>query len=390
MRRTRKLVTVVVTAMLLTAALPVSAQETEPETPERAVFAISTPYPMVAVEAGDEATFDLAVTAPEPTNVALEATGLPDGWTATFRGGGFEIDGVTAAPTPPEASLDISVPPEAPEGVYDIGVTADAGDRSVSMTLQVRVSALAGGEVTLTPDFPGLRVPAAETASFSVELRNDTPSDLEFEVTSAGPAGWDVTAEPASEPQATTVLVESGGTENINVEATSPPRTEAGQYTITVQASSAETQVEAEMIVEIVGSYSLELTTPDQRLSTEVSSDGSSEVQLVLTNTGTAPIQNIELSADGPTDWEIEFPEPVIGQLEAGQSVSAVATVTPSDNAIAGDYIITFSASSEVAESQVDIRTTVNPSAVWGFIGIALIALTLAGLAWVFRRFGRR
>jgi uncharacterized membrane protein len=111
---------------------------------------------------------------------------------------------------------------------------------------------------------------------------------------------------------------------------------------------------------------------------------------LVLTNTGTAPIQNIELSADGPTDWEIEFPEPVIGQLEAGQSVSAVATVTPSDNAIAGDYIITFSASSEVAESQVDIRTTVNPSAVWGFIGIALIALTLAGLAWVFRRFGRR
>jgi uncharacterized membrane protein len=258
------------------------------------------------------------------------------------------------------------------------------------VALQVRVSALAGGEVTLTPDFPGLRVPAAETASFSVELRNDTPSDLEFEVTSAGPAGWDVSAEPASEPQATTVLVESGGTENINVEATSPVRAEAGQYTISVQAASAETQVDAEMIVEVVGSYSLDLTTPDQRLSTEVSADGSSEVQLVLTNTGTAPIQNIELSATPPTGWEVVFGEPVIGQLEAGQSVSAVATVTPSDQAIAGDYVITFSASSEVADSEIDIRTTVNPSALWGFIGIALIALTLAGLAWVFRRFGRR
>jgi uncharacterized membrane protein len=344
----------------------------------------------VAVEAGDEATFDLTVTAPEPTNVGLEVTGLPDGWTATFRGGGFEIDGVTAAPTAPEASLDVAVPAEAAEGVYDIGVTADSGSSSVSVALQVRVSALAGGEVTLTPDFPGLRVPAAETASFSVELRNDTPSDLEFEVTSAGPAGWDVSAEPASEPQATTVLVESGGTENINVEATSPVRAEAGQYTISVQAASAETQVDAEMIVEVVGSYSLDLTTPDQRLSTEVSADGSSEVQLVLTNTGTAPIQNIELSATPPTGWEVVFGEPVIGQLEAGQSVSAVATVTPSDQAIAGDYVITFSASSEVADSEIDIRTTVNPSALWGFIGIALIALTLAGLAWVFRRFGRR
>jgi uncharacterized membrane protein len=70
--------------------------------------------------------------------------------------------------------------------------------------------------------------------------------------------------------------------------------------------------------------------------------------------------------------------------------VNAIATVTPSDQAIAGDYVITFSATSESASSEVDIRTTVNPSALWGFIGIALIAATLGGLAWVFRRFGRR
>jgi uncharacterized membrane protein len=70
--------------------------------------------------------------------------------------------------------------------------------------------------------------------------------------------------------------------------------------------------------------------------------------------------------------------------------VNAIATVTPSDQAIAGDYVITFSAVSDQAQSEVDIRTTVNPSALWGLIGIVLIALTLAGLAWVFRRYGRR
>ena len=388
MRRSRSLVGLIV-VWIVSLAIPAAAQE-EPAQPAPDELTMTTPYPRVAVEAGDQATYNLTITAPEPTDVSLEAAGLPEGWTATFRGGGFEVDGVTALATAPELTLDVNVPPETSEGTFDITVTASGGGSTVELPLQVRVSAQAGGEVTLTPDFPGLRVPAGDAASFSVELRNDTPTDLQFELESAGPAGWDVTAQPSSEPQAATIQVDSGSTSTINVEATSPPRAEAGQYTISVQASSPETQVEAEMVVEIVGSFSLEMSTVDQRLSTDVSADGSSEIQLVLTNTGTAPMQNIELTSTPPSGWDVTFAEPTIGQVEAGQSVNAVATVTPSDQAIAGDYVITFSADSEQANTSVDIRTTVNPSALWGFVGVALIALTLAGLAWVFRRFGRR
>ncbi|MGH8946246.1 MAG: NEW3 domain-containing protein [Acidimicrobiia bacterium] len=365
--------------------LTVTAQEEPPQG-----LTITSPYPRVAIEAGDQVNFDLMITAPEPTTVTLATTGVPDGWVATFSGGGFQIDGVTAGPTPPEVSLDVNVPPETAEGTHDFSVTATGDGGSVELLLQVRVSAQAGGEVTLTPDFPGLRAPAGEAVTFNVELSNDTPSDLVFELESSGPAGWDVSAQPATEPQAATIQVDSGATTQISVEATSPPQAESGQYTISVQATSPETEVGAEMIVEIVGSFSLDLTTIDQRLSTEVSADGPSEIELVVTNTGTAPIQSIQMSATPPSGWEATFAESVIAQLGAGQSVTAVATITPSDQAIAGDYVITFSASSDQAQSEVDIRTTVNPSALWGFVGIALIALTLAGLAWVFRRFGRR
>jgi uncharacterized membrane protein len=38
----------------------------------------------------------------------------------------------------------------------------------------------------------------------------------------------------------------------------------------------------------------------------------------------------------------------------------------------------------------MEVRTTVSPSAFGGMVGIGLILLTLAALAWVFRRFGRR
>lgn len=375
-----------VVAAIMSAAIPVHAQEL----PAPEALTIVVPYPRVAVEAGSSATFNLLVTAPEPTTVELTLNDLPEGWTGTFRGGGLEVDGVTASATAPELSLDVAVPAEAAEGTYEVVVAATGGGAEVDLPLEVRVSALAGGEVTLTPDVPGLRIPAGDKATFNVELRNDTPSDLQFELAAAGPAGWDVTAKPVSEPQATTIQVDSGASETINVEATSLPRAEAGQYTISVQATAGETQVAADMIVEIVGSYSLELTTVDQRLSTEVSADGSSEIQLMLTNTGTAPIPGVEMAATPPTDWEVSFAEPVVAEIPAGESVAVVATVTPSEQAIAGDYVITFSANSELASSEIDIRTTVNPSALWGFVGIALIALTLAGLAWVFRRFGRR
>lgn len=386
MRMTRTLVSLTAMALMLV-SMPALAQE-EPTVVES--IRISTPYPSVAVEAGDQASFALSLVAPQPTPMTLEATGLPDGWTGVFRGGGFEIDGVTAGPEAPELSLDVGVPVDAAEGTYDIGVSASGGGASLSLALQIRVSAQAGGEVTLTPDFPGLRVPTGETASFSVELRNDTPSDLEFELSSSGPAGWEVTAEPATEPQATTMQVEAGSTAQITVDATAPAGVESGQYPVSVQASSPDTEVQADMIVEIVGSFSLELGTPDQRLSTEVSSDGSTDIILVVTNSGTAPISNVELSATAPSSWDVTFAEQVVPQLAAGESANVTATVTPSDQAIAGDYVITFRADSAEANSTVDIRTTVNPSAIWGFVGVALIVLVLVGLAWVFRRFGRR
>jgi uncharacterized membrane protein len=36
------------------------------------------------------------------------------------------------------------------------------------------------------------------------------------------------------------------------------------------------------------------------------------------------------------------------------------------------------------------MRVTIETSLLWGAVGIALIALVLAGLWWTFRRYGRR
>src|SRR5690606_41230170 len=88
--------------------------------------------------------------------------------------------------------------------------------------------------------------------------------------------------------------------------------------------------------------------------------------------------------------WEVTFDQETVPEIPPGETAVVTATITPSEQAVAGDYVITFSASSEEADDEIEVRTTVNPSPVWGILGIGLIVLTLVGLAWVFRRFGRR
>ena len=61
---------------------------------------------------------------------------------------------------------------------------------------------------------------------------------------------------------------------------------------------------------------------------------------------------------------------------------------------LAGDYAITFRANStgsgQTASDSVDIRTTVQTSPIWGFVGIGIIVLVVVGLFLVFRQYGRR
>lgn len=378
-------------AVAMAPTLGAIAQTEETLPPPAGELTMSTPYPAVAVEPGDQVSFDLTLSAPEATAVALSAEGVPEGWNASFRGGGFELDSVTAGPRmDSQVEFSVTVPADAPEGSTAMTVVAEGGGDTVDLPLQIRVSAAAGGEVTLVPDFPGLRAPAGETVTFDVTLRNDTPADYQFELDASGPAGWQVSAEPASEAQAATLGVEAGAEQTIRVEATSPALAEAGQYTISVQARAGDVEVTTDLIVEIIGSYSMELSTTEQRLNADVTVGSSSELGLTLTNTGTAPLTGVSLDATPPSGWEVTFDTPELASIPAGETVVITATITPSEEAVAGDYVIGLSASAEQADDSVEIRTTVTPSAVWGLLGVALIALTLAGLAFVFRRFGRR
>ena len=73
-----------------------------------------------------------------------------------------------------------------------------------------------------------------------------------------------------------------------------------------------------------------------------------------------------------------------------GEEAQVTARITPTSDALAGDYVVTFRASTQEANASEDIRVTIETSLTWALVGIALIVATLAGLGWVFSRYGRR
>lgn len=351
---------------------------------------LTTPYPAIEVAPGAKVSLTVSVETQDAGRVDLSLDGVPADWTITLRGGGFLVNGVHSnGDEATEVTLDVSVPETAADGVQRITVQALSDGSTASLPIDITVTPNAAGEVSLTTDFPELKGSTDASFSFTLTLRNDTPDDLTFGVAASGPPGWTVDAKVTSQAQAASAIVEAGSSTSIAVTAEAPQNAAADVYPITVEASSGDTSAQAELSVEITGSYDLTLTTPDGRLSANASAGSQTDLSLVLRNDGTAEVADVRLSASTPTGWTVTF-EPETVTVPALGEEQVTARLTPSGNAIAGDYLATFNARSDLADAEAQMRVTIETSLLWGVVGIGLIGLVLAGLWWTFRRYGRR
>lgn len=351
---------------------------------------LSTPFPAVVVEPGGNAEFAIRIDVAEPRRVDLRVDGVPDGWTVSFRGGGLVIDGVFVDPDePPEVTLDVDVAEGATEAAT-LTVRAEAGSLTDTLALDLRPAEAAAGDVTLEAEFAQLSGASDDTFTFNVDLTNDTPAEATFGISATGPAGWEIDARPSGQSQATTATVAAGGTQAITVEVDPPDDASAQAYPIALEVSGDAGAASTELAVLIEGTYTLQLSTPNDVLSMSANAGAAKEVQFTVTNTGTAPITNVALSATPPTGWDLTFGDPLPVLAPDGQPQTVTGTLTPSADAIAGDYVVTVNASGTEAEAETQVRVTVETSPLWGFVGVALIVAVLAALFWVFRTYGRR
>jgi uncharacterized membrane protein len=380
----RRLAAVVLSAglLLITGISPVAAA-TE--------FNLTTPYPSVTIQPGNTVTFSLDVAVPHPERVGFAVAGTPSGWTAYVRGGGNIVSaiyagGVTAA----AVDLSVVVPQTATPGTSTLTVTATSDQGTRKLDIDVIVLGVTGGAITLTSAFPQLSGAPTSTFSYSVTLANTGTQKETYTLAGQGPDGWTVSVHPSSNAQALTDTIDGGGTDTLSVTAQPPTSIPAGAYPLQVTASSGGQSANAALEADVTGTPGLTLGTPNQVLNASITAGSTGTVSLVVTNSGSTVLQAVTVTASSPTGWTTTFAPASIPTIQPGASDTVVATVKPSSDALAGDYDVTFTATGGSATSNVDIRTTVQTSPLWGFIGIALIVLVILALGWIFRRFRRR
>ena len=378
------------TGLLLSAGL-VLLSVAAPAAVTAASFGITTPYPAVSIQPGNNVTFNLDITVPQAERVDLSVAGVPSGWTANIQGGGNAVNAVyVGGSTAATVQLSVTVPQTASAGSQTLTVTARSPQGARDLPLQVTVLGATSGAIQLTTDFAKLSGTATSAFSYSLTLTNTGTQKQTFTLQAQGPDGWQVTVHPASNAQALTDTIDGGANDTLSVSATPPSSVAAGAFPLQVTVAGGGQTATANLEADVTGSPSVSLSTPNQVLNAQVTAGSTGTVSLVVTNTGSTPLQNVAVTASPPSGWTSTFAPTSIATLAPGEADTVTATIKPASDALSGDYDITFTVTAGTATATVDIRTTVQTSPVWGFIGLGLIALVIIGLGWVFRRYGRR
>lgn len=353
---------------------------------------LTAPYVGVTVKAGQTVTLDVNISDTVTQKVDLSLQGVPEGWEANLLGAGRPISAIMTDPEEKTSiDLQVKVPAEAKEGTVTITVVARTSTGTLTLPFTFTVSKEKGGTTSLESDYVKLRGPADAEYTFNLTLKNDSETEQSYNLSVSAPEGWTVSLKPSGATQETpTVTVNAGSSQRLNFKVNPPDDTPAGVYDLAVTATGGGEEVTTAMQVEITGSYKLAITTPDGRLNADVKAGTVTKVNLVVTNSGTGPLQGVKLSASAPADWEVTFEPAVIDVLPANQQQNVVAKFKPAQNAIAGDYVVTISARGDQASASSDIRVTVKTSTLWGVIGVLIAIAAIVILALIFRRFGHR
>ena len=357
-----------------------------------ATVRLTTPYPALSVEPGADVKLDLEAHAPEPEGVDLSVSGLPDGWKATLRGGGYVIAGLTAAPdTPGKAQLELTVPADAKSGDYPISVKETAPDGTSTVDLKITVAPVVDNGIAVTADFPSLTGGPTDSFAYNLTIANNTPTQQAFNFAGSGPDGWTVTASPQAESRANTVTIDAGATSVVHVTAQPPASVAEGKYPVTVDITGAagghgSIQLEAQ----VTGAAKLEISTADQRLNVSGNADAASRETILVANSGTAPLAKVSFTSTPPAGWNVTFEPATLTNIAAGQTEQVVAVITPGKNALAGDYAISVAASGGSENSSLDLRYTVTTSRSWALVGVGVALIGVVALGFGYRRFGRR
>lgn len=355
---------------------------------------LMTDYPAVTVRPGTTSNIPLRLQnyGLGPERYQLSVTGVPSGWTATLLGGGQPVAAAMPAPDASVAlQLRLDIPANANLNEQTLTIKAAGQDNQATLPVNVALAKELPAKLTVDSKLPELRGSPKSNFEYTLTIKNDSGRNLTASFTADAPANFETSfTEAYGTQELSSIPIVAGQSKDIKLKVRPPSTIDAGHFPVQVTVKAEDASATTEVALDVVGQPQLQVAGRDGLLSARAVAGKQSSIPIVVTNTGTAPADNVALAATAPTGWKVTFEPATIDRLVPGKDTEVQALVAPSDKSLAGDYITTVRATSRGENASGQFRITVATSTVWGMAGAGVIGVALLLMLGAVARFGRR
>jgi uncharacterized membrane protein len=353
-----------------------------------------TDYPAVTLRPGTNSSINLKLQnyGLPPERLALSVGGVPAGWTATLIGNGQPVS-AALPPTNGSVALELrlDVPKDAPIGTTNLTVNAQGGSTNASLPVAVTLATDLPAKLTLNPQLPELRGTSKSNFEFQLGIKNDSGKKVVVSLGAQAPQNFDATfTEQYGSQELNALPLDPGQSKDVKLKVRPPNTIAAGKYKVAAKVSADDASATTDLVLDITGQPKIDITGREGILSAKASAGEETTLPIVLTNSGTAAAEQVELSGSGPSGWKVSFEPKTVDRIAPNENKEVQAKITPPAKAIAGDYVTSLRAAARGESSSQTFRVAVTTSTLWGMWGIGLIAAALLVMVGAVARFGRR
>lgn len=355
---------------------------------------LMTDYPAVTVRPGTTSNLSLRLQnyGLSPARYQLFVGGVPAGWTATLLGGGQPVGAAMPAPDSSVAlQLRLDVPQSADLSQQTLTVKAQGQGTSTELPIAVSLAKELPAKLSVSSSLPSLRGSPKSNFDYTLSIKNDSGRDLVTSFAAQAPANFETSfTEAYGSQELSSIPIKAGESKDIKLKVRPPSTVDAGHFPVKVTVKAEDASATTEVALDVVGQPQLQVSGRDGLLSARAVAGQQSSIPIVVTNSGTAPAENIALAATAPSGWKVTFQPSTIERLVPGKDSEVQALVTPSGKSLAGDYQTAIRATARGDSASGQFRVTVGTSTVWGMAGAGVIGVALLLMLGAVARFGRR
>jgi uncharacterized membrane protein len=374
------------------AAAPAIAADTPKDV--KGLFLL-TDYPAMSVQPGSTSTVALRLQnyGLSPERYTLSVGDVPPGWSATLLGGGQPVAAAMPA-TDQSVSLQlrIEVPQTAGMGSKTLTVKAEGqGGTSVTLPIAVTLAKDLPAKLKVEAPLPALRGTPKSTFDYQLTIKNDSGRNVTASFVADAPKNFETNfTENYGSQQLTSIPIDAGQSKDVKLHVRPPSTAGAQRYPVSVTVTAEDASAKTNLSVEIVGQPQLTISSREGLVSAKAEAGRQSSVPIVVTNTGSAFADAVELSSSAPSGWKIEFEPKTIDRIEPGKDAEVQAQITPTATSLPGDYMATMRATSRGEASSTQFRVQVLSSNTWVMAGAGIIGVAVLFMVAAVVRFGRR